>query len=153
MPELAPYVSAAESWAVRSQLYRAVLSRPGSTLLLAHAGDDLVGYGLGYILTDNERGWLDDTWAAALPVGEIESLAVLPVYRGQGIGTSLLARLEAELMAAGAGSLVLGVLPGNDAAVRMYVRQGYLPTWLYLTKLEGRSDRRAMKGSPAPSQQ
>ena len=34
--------------------------------------------------------------------------------------------------------LVLGVLPGNDAARRLYERRGYRPTFLYLSRLAGR---------------
>ena len=34
--------------------------------------------------------------------------------------------------------LVLGVLPGNEDAIRLYERRGYRPTWSYLSKFEGR---------------
>jgi ribosomal protein S18 acetylase RimI-like enzyme len=35
---------------------------------------------------------------------------------------------------------MLGVLPGNTAAIRMYERRGFRPTWLYMTRLAGRPD-------------
>jgi hypothetical protein len=35
MPELAPYVSDAETWAVRRQLYEELLAKPDTLLLLA----------------------------------------------------------------------------------------------------------------------
>jgi ribosomal protein S18 acetylase RimI-like enzyme len=72
-------------------------------------------------------------------VGEIESVSVLPAYRGQGIGTSPLDRLEQELTDVGVDDLILGVLPGNGAAIRMYERRGYRPTWLYMSRFVGRS--------------
>jgi ribosomal protein S18 acetylase RimI-like enzyme len=138
MPELAPYVTDERTWEVRSALYRELLARPTSVLLLAEDGGTAVGYGLAYLMEPGERAWLDDTWSVPGPVGEIESLAVLPSHRGRGLGTRLLAGLEAALLTAGATDLVLGVLPGNAAAVRLYGRHGYLPTWTYLSKLHGR---------------
>ena len=33
---------------------------------------------------------------------------------------------------------MIGVLPGNDGAVRMYERRGYRPTWMYLSRFDGR---------------
>jgi ribosomal protein S18 acetylase RimI-like enzyme len=30
------------------------------------------------------------------------------------------------------------VLPGNAAAIRLYERRGYRPTWLYLSRFDGR---------------
>ena len=33
----------------------------------------------------------------------------------------------------------LGALAGNADAIRLYERRGYQPTWLYLSKLSGRS--------------
>jgi ribosomal protein S18 acetylase RimI-like enzyme len=49
--------------------------------------------------------------------------------------------LEAALADSGVADLMLGVLPGNAAAIRMYQRRGYRPTWLYMTRLAGRSQR------------
>ena len=71
-------------------------------------------------------------------IGEIESLSVLPAYRGGGLGSTMLDRLEAHLRARGARDLILGVLPGNDDALRLYERRGYRPTWLYLSQFDGR---------------
>ena len=34
--------------------------------------------------------------------------------------------------------LILGLLPGNTDAARLYERRGYRPTWLYLSRFEGR---------------
>jgi ribosomal protein S18 acetylase RimI-like enzyme len=138
MPELAPYVSDAGSWRERRALYERLFTAYEPILLLARDGDRLVGYGLAYAMPAAD-GWLADTWATGGDlVGEIESLAVLPEYRGRGVGSSLLRQLQDELRAQGAADLVLGVLPGNTDAVRLYERHGYRPTWLYLSRLEGR---------------
>ena len=135
MPELGPYVDDATTWAVRSALYAELLAKPETVLLLASAGDALVGYGLAHVMPLEET-WVADTWVTGPRIGEIESLAVLPEHRGQGVGTELLDRLERELRAQGVTDLVLGLLPGNDAAARLYARRGYRPTWLYLSRFD-----------------
>ena len=86
-----------------------------------------------------EDTWVADTWQTGDRIGEIESLAVLPSHRGLGIGTQLLTALERELLAIGVRDLILGVLPGNEAAIRLYQRHGYRSTWTYLSRFAGRS--------------
>jgi ribosomal protein S18 acetylase RimI-like enzyme len=137
MPELAPYVSDAQTWAVRSALYAELLAKADTVLLLARDGDALVGYGLAHVLPA-EQTWVEDTWVVGERVGEIESLGVLPSHRGRGIGSVLLDALEAALREDGVHDLVLGVLPGNTAARRLYERRGYRPAWLYLSRWTGR---------------
>jgi ribosomal protein S18 acetylase RimI-like enzyme len=137
MPDLAPYVDDRRTWAVRSQLYAELLAKPDTVLLLASADGAVIGYGLAHV-SPASGTWVADTWQTGDRVGEIESLAVQPGYRGQGIGSRLLTALTAELATAGVRDLVLGVLPGNDAAIRLYQRQGFRPTWTYLSRFTGR---------------
>jgi ribosomal protein S18 acetylase RimI-like enzyme len=137
MPDLAPYVDDRQTWAVRSQLYAELLAKPDTVLLLASADGAVIGYGLAHV-SPASGTWVADTWQTGDRVGEIESLAVQPGYRGQGIGSRLLTALTAELATAGVRDLVLGVLPGNDAAIRLYQRQGFRPTWTYLSRFTGR---------------
>ncbi len=137
MPELAPYVSDAETWTIREALYRELLAKPDTLLLIVFDGATPVGYGLAHVLAVEDT-WVPDTWQTGRSIGEIESLSVLPQYRGGGLGSVLLDRLEAHLRARGARDLILGVLPGNDHAMRLYERRGYRPTWLYMSQFEGR---------------
>ena len=137
MPELAPYVPDDVSWRERRALYERLFATYEPVLLLARDGERLVGYGLAYAMPAAD-GWLTDTWATGDRVGEIESLGVLPEYRGRGLGTRLLERLQDRLSEQGVADLVLGLLPGNTDALRLYERLGYRPTWLYLSRLEGR---------------
>jgi ribosomal protein S18 acetylase RimI-like enzyme len=137
MPELAPFVGDDESWAVRKELYEELLVKPDTLLLLAFDGSAAIGYGLAHVIA-LEDSWIPDTWQTGGRIGEVESLSVLPEYRGSGLGSVLLDRLEAHLRARGARDLILGVLPGNDDAIRLYQRRGYRPTWLYLSRFEGR---------------
>jgi ribosomal protein S18 acetylase RimI-like enzyme len=137
MPELAPYVDDSQTWAERRALYAELLAKPGTVLLLAYASDNLIGYGLAHVMAARDT-WVADTWQTGARIGEIESLAVLPEYRGSGTGTRLLETLETELAADGVHDLILGVLPGNTDAIRLYQRRGYRPTWTYLSRLDGR---------------
>jgi ribosomal protein S18 acetylase RimI-like enzyme len=137
MPQLAPYVSDAETWTIRSALYRDLLAKQDTLMVLAFDGETAVGYGLAHVMALEET-WVPDTWKTGQSIGEIESLSVLPEYRGRGLGSVLLDRLETHLRAHGARDLILGVLPGNDHALRLYERRGYRPTWLYLSQFEGR---------------
>ena len=137
MPELAPYVDDEQTWAARSVLYADLLAKPDTVLLLASSDNALVGYGLAHVMPAEDT-WVADTWQTGDRIGEIESLAVLPSHRGLGIGTQLLAALERELLAIGVRDLILGVLPGNEAAIRLYQRRGYRSTWTYLSRFTGR---------------
>jgi ribosomal protein S18 acetylase RimI-like enzyme len=106
-------------------------------LLLAFDETAAIGYGLAHVLA-LEDSWIPDTWQTGQRIGETESLSVLPEYRGSGLGSLLLDRLEAHLRARSWRDLILGVLPGTDDAIRLYGRRGYRPTWLYLSRFEGR---------------
>jgi ribosomal protein S18 acetylase RimI-like enzyme len=80
-----------------------------------------------------------DTWVTGERIGEIESLSVAAAHRGRGLGDCLLRALEAHLEAQGVSDLILGLLPGNTGALRLYERHGYRPTWTYLSRFRGRS--------------
>jgi ribosomal protein S18 acetylase RimI-like enzyme len=137
MPELAPYVDDAETWSMRRALYLDLLAKPDTILLIATIEDQAIGYGLAHVM-DVCSTWIPDTWQTGRRIGEIESVSVLPAHRGSGLGSRLLEELEGQLAASGVNDLILGVLPGNADAIRLYQRRGYRPTWLYLSRLEGR---------------
>ena len=138
MPALAPYVDDATTWAERSWLYRDLLSKADTILLLAEVGGGPVGYGLAHVLARQDT-WIADTWVTRQRIGEIESLGVLPAYRNRGIGSRLLDALEQELGKAGVVDVILGVLPGSTAAIALYERRGFQPTWLYMSRFAGRA--------------
>ena len=133
MPELAPYVTDAESWAARRTLYREVMVKPDSVLLLAHVEDELVGYGLAHVLETEAH--LDRRHLAARRAGRRDRVprrAAQPPRPGHRHGPAR--PLEGELATIGVTDLILGVLAGNVAAQRLYARLGYRPTWLYLSR-------------------
>ena len=137
MPQLAPYVSDDETWRVRRALYEELLGKPDTLLLLAFVGETAVGYGLAHVMAV-DGSWIADTWVTGRRIGEIESLSVSTQYRGSGLGSALLDRLEQHLSDVGVNDVILGALPGNTDAIRLYQRRGYQPTWLYLSRLDGR---------------
>ena len=137
MPELAPYVSDAETWSERPPDLRRAARQARHVLLLARDGDDLVGYALAHV-TAVQDTWVPDTWRTGPRIGELESLGVVEGRRGEGIGSALVDAVERELAALGVDDLILGVLPGNEGARRLYERRGFRPTWLYLSRFAGR---------------
>jgi ribosomal protein S18 acetylase RimI-like enzyme len=137
MPELAPYVSDAETWAEHRPLYVALFEKPDTALFLALLDEALVGYALLHV--EPVRGtFVADTWRTGDRIGELESLAVAPEHRGQGIGGALLDAVDHEFDALGVADVIIGLLPGNEGARRLYERRGFRPTWLYLSRFEGR---------------
>jgi len=138
MPELAPYVSDEETWRERRALYEELYRRPETFLLLARLDGDLVGYALGHVM-DTRESWASDTWRTGDRLGELESISVLPELRGRGIGSALLDAVGHEFARLGVDDLILGALPGNVDAIRLYERHGFRPTWLYLSRFAGRS--------------
>ena len=61
----------------------------------------------------------------ASPLMNVHDIAVDPAYRGQGVGQSLLASLEAYAQAQGCCKITLEVLSGNEVAMRSYGRFGF----------------------------
>ena len=137
MPELAPYVSDAETWSQRRDQYASLFDKPDTLLLLARDGDELIGYALAHVLPVGET-WVPDTWRTGARIAEIESLAVTAERRGEGIGSALMDAVERELAARGLDDVILGVLPGNADAIRLYERRGFRPTWMYMSRFAGR---------------
>jgi GNAT superfamily N-acetyltransferase len=137
MPELAPYVSDAETWRERRALYTELFRKPDTFLLLASLANELIGYALVHVTPSSET-WIADTWATGDRIAELESISVLPEHRGKGIGSLLMNECHREIDGLGVTDVIVGLLPGNDGARRLYERHGYRPTWLYLSRFAGR---------------
>lgn len=60
--------------------------------------------------------------------GFINDIALDETRRGQGLGTQALRAAAAEIRAAGLGILALNVFGSNDAARRLYAREGFRET-------------------------
>jgi len=139
-PELAPFVSDAVSWAARRELYERAL-RGGGGILIAREADQDVGYA---VWAREPMPW-PATFRAAPVVAELVTILVNPRVRGQGIGKQLLEAAFAAMTRAGLQDVIIGVVPGNAAAIQLYRRLGFSPTWLSLGRFSRPQDR------PAPS--
>jgi ribosomal protein S18 acetylase RimI-like enzyme len=88
------------------------LEQPSSEYLVAWLGDEPVGH-------------VCVEWAEP---PELQDLWVLPERRGGGIGTALVAAVEAAVAARGGRSVLLSVGIANEGAIRLYARLGYRRT-------------------------
>jgi ribosomal-protein-alanine N-acetyltransferase len=57
--------------------------------------------------------------------GDIQTLAVSPNYRGNGLGRRLLGELLTEAWRRGVAEVLLEVRADNDPAIRLYSREGF----------------------------
>ncbi len=63
--------------------------------------------------------------ATVPPEGDIQTVALAPRIQGMGWGGRLVAALLAEARLQGCTSVLLEVADGNDAAVKLYEREGF----------------------------
>lgn len=132
-----PVVDRATSWIRRRQLYEAILGKPAAFVVLARRAQEPVGY-----VVAHTRVGADDTWTTGPLIGEVESIAVSPSERGNGLGTRLLDIAESQFAALGIGDVMLSVVVGNSDAMRFYERRGMTPvmtTYLGLGSSAARS--------------
>ena len=80
--------------------------------LTAVSGPQVVGIGCLYAVSDD---------------AELMNLAVLPSFRGKGIGGELLAKLCKEAAKRGCTGVVLEVASRNETAKKLYEKQGFVP--------------------------
>ncbi|MEJ7784122.1 MAG: GNAT family N-acetyltransferase [Solirubrobacteraceae bacterium] len=115
-PEMGPVRDDEDTWSRRREHYERQLARPHAFVLLARVGGRAVGYAL-VTIEEASPTWSDpDGWA------EIDSLALLPEARGQGIGEQMIERVQTEV---GDRELRLFAMAGNADALRFYERQGF----------------------------
>ncbi|MGL4205161.1 MAG: GNAT family N-acetyltransferase [Aeromonadaceae bacterium] len=101
---------------VRSCLCARLAQVSGAVALLAWQGDEAVGVATAF------AGF---STFAAKPLLSVHDLAVLPAYRGQGIGQALLGELELIARERGCCKMTLEVLANNLRAQASYRRFGF----------------------------
>lgn len=122
-----PFIPEDQSWPRRRRVYEEVLEHPDSFVVVARRATRPVGYA---VVAVHEGA--DDTWPTGDRFAEVETLAVLPDERGQGLGTRLLDAVDEQLGELGITALFIAVMAGNDDALRFYERRGLYPV---ITKL------------------
>jgi ribosomal protein S18 acetylase RimI-like enzyme len=131
-PQTGEFVDDESSWRVRSSSYREWLADPRSFLLLARSEERVVGYALVRVMEAGPE--LTDSWRVPAAIAEIETMLVSSPFRGAGVGGRLLNAIDAELERQGITEVIVGVMPGNDGAQRLYERRGFQPRWLMLAR-------------------
>jgi ribosomal protein S18 acetylase RimI-like enzyme len=101
---------------VRDRLIPGLRQHPTTLIYLAFASDEPVGIAVCFV------GF---STFAARPLINIHDLAVVPAYRGQGVGRLLLERVESKGRDLGCCKLTLEVRADNHRAQRLYARAGF----------------------------
>ena len=94
--------------------WRQRLSMPDALNLLAYDDGEVAGLARGTRLPDG--------------VAEVHSVWVSPRARGKRVADLLLTTIEQWAVRQGSSELRLEVLPGNDRAIALYRRHGFVPT-------------------------
>jgi len=101
---------------VLDRLIPGLRDHPTTLIFLAYLDRKAVGFATCF------RGF---STFQALPLVNISDLAVLPEYRGQGVGRALLAAIEQKARDLGCCRLTLEVQENNGRARHVYERAGY----------------------------
>lgn len=107
----------AQTHAARS--YAEHLANPDMVVLVAEHGGGVVGHLLGAYYGPSDM-WLD---ARAYLI----SMYVQPPWRGQRVGSRLVAEFAAWADARGASQLRVTAYAGNEDAIRFYAQHGFVP--------------------------
>lgn len=95
--------------------------------LIAVSGEDIVGFVLA-------RSSIGDGLLPGAPVGEIDTLYVLPEYRDAGVGDALADAALARLRSVGAHVMRLRVCAENLAAQRFWRHHGFTPDMVTMSR-------------------
>ncbi len=96
------------------QRWRARMELPGILNIVASLDGETVGMASGIPGDDG--------------TSELRSVWVDPAARGRGVGDQLIATVEAWALRSGATTFKLSVIPGNQAAMALYQRNGFVLT-------------------------
>jgi ribosomal protein S18 acetylase RimI-like enzyme len=101
---------------VRRGLIPGLREHPTTVIFLAYQGGDPIGIAVCF---------LGFSTFAARPLINIHDLAVLPDYRGHGVGRLLLDKVGEKAREMGCCKLTLEVLENNHPAMRLYKAAGF----------------------------
>lgn len=132
------------AWQERAATYEHHFAQERALLHLAHTDAGCVGYAFTILQPGS-----DDTFPLGAGYAELYTLAVLPQWRGAGVGTALLDAVDAALTGAGIPSLTVAVMAHNDAAIRFYRRRGLVPGELIMYRVGAGGEGPAQGGQPA----
>jgi ribosomal protein S18 acetylase RimI-like enzyme len=113
------------AWRARQRIEAEWQARGEELFVLAvKAEDRYVGYALVRIRSGTDFA---ASWSASERLAELVILAVLPDWRGRGVGSALLDAVEARLRELSVEDMVISVVTTNEDAMRLYRRRGAEP--------------------------
>lgn len=115
-----------ESWQRRKSNYHTWLNEPGARLLIAMKDSDPVGYAMIRIVEGSE------TWVSGNQLTEIETMSILPDFRGEGLGSRMLAAIYSFLRKGGIQEVAVTVVDTNVQAIKFYERRGFVRRYVYM---------------------
>jgi ribosomal protein S18 acetylase RimI-like enzyme len=122
-PLVAPFVDDGLSWASRRRQYSEVMAGIWFGFIARADGEDV-----GYLLcAERPMAW-NATFDAPRKLWELVTIFIRPERRGQGVGSQLLAAMDAGMDDRRAAMRLIGVIPDNRAAAALYQARGYRPT-------------------------
>jgi ribosomal protein S18 acetylase RimI-like enzyme/ketosteroid isomerase-like protein len=134
-PSLAPYVSDRQSWQRRREMYEDALALRDSFGLVVRQGKMPTAYAM--VRVEEATAAWNDTWAVGKRTAEILTLVVAEGERGRGVGSALMRQVQSQLNRIAIRDVLIGAVPNNQAAIGLYKKLGYRPTWLYLSRFGG----------------
>jgi ribosomal protein S18 acetylase RimI-like enzyme len=114
-----------ESASIVREMYRDWLSGGDSFAFVAEEDGRSVGYVIGFYEQPHFM------WASGR-VGHVDSFYVLPELRGRGVGRLLMDAAYAAMREAGAETVALEMVAGNDVAQKFYEREGFTTTFVQM---------------------
>ncbi len=130
-----------DAWAEYESDLSDVSGRAAGGVILVAEGDGAVAGALAYFPAGRiESDWLPRDWAY------FRALAVLPAYRGRGVGRALTVACIDRARSEGAAALALHTTEGMPVARAMYERMGFVrhserqgstwKVWVYVMRLD-----------------
>jgi ribosomal protein S18 acetylase RimI-like enzyme len=107
-----------EAWRLRRAQYERWLQEPGTFFILAEAAGETAGYAFVTI------GPGLSAWTTGEKVAGLQTLSVLPQYRGNGLGGLLLEGVWRRLGDYGIGEMLITTAATNVDAQRFYEKRG-----------------------------
>lgn len=113
-----------QTWQLRRADFAHALAQPDAFLILA-SDEDAEGLIAGFALVHFHE---NDNWRVhGDRYAELDSLAVLPGYRGHGLGRKLMAAVYGRVRELGVAEISFLVVEQNTEARRFYEKEGFLP--------------------------
>lgn len=94
-------------------------ARQRGKIYVAEAEGKVIGF-IGLVIEQE-----NDVTTSLREFSYITDVVVLPEFRGQGIGATLMAKADAYARESGYSALAVNVLANNDAALSLYQKMGF----------------------------